>query len=123
MPYDFREFLALAEELARRDSEAAHRSAISRAYYAVYHESFRSAVARTQRLQDFWGQHKRFWDEMKRREPALATIAEAGEALRQVRSSADYDRPHPFSPGEARQQAIASVQRARLVLQELDRLR
>ncbi len=40
MPFDFNEFLTLAEELARGNDEASQRSSISRAYYTVYHLAF-----------------------------------------------------------------------------------
>ena len=40
MPFEFTDYLILAEELAARSDEAAWRSAISRAYYAVLHAGY-----------------------------------------------------------------------------------
>src|SRR6266852_5903477 len=40
MPFDFNEFLTLAEELAGKGDEASKRSSISRAYYTAYHLAF-----------------------------------------------------------------------------------
>ncbi len=36
MPFDWRDYLSLGQELSQRQDEAAQRSAISRAYYAAF---------------------------------------------------------------------------------------
>ena len=38
MPFDFAAYLTLAEELKQRTDEASLRTAISRVYYAVFHQ-------------------------------------------------------------------------------------
>ena len=43
MPFDWNNFLVLAEELARRADEASKRTAISRAYYCVFNLAFARA--------------------------------------------------------------------------------
>ena len=43
MPFDWSEFLTLADELGKRADEASLRSALSRAYYYVYHLALRRA--------------------------------------------------------------------------------
>ena len=39
MPFDWTEYARLAEELGTRPDEASLRTAISRAYYSVYHQA------------------------------------------------------------------------------------
>ena len=39
MPFDWTEYARLAEELGTRADEASLRTAISRAYYSVYHQA------------------------------------------------------------------------------------
>jgi len=36
MPFDWKQYLSLADELSKRSEEAALRSAVSRAYYAAF---------------------------------------------------------------------------------------
>jgi len=43
MPFDWKEFLSLAERLARNADEASKRAAISRAYYSVFNLAFARA--------------------------------------------------------------------------------
>jgi hypothetical protein len=45
MPFDWFEYLQLADELGERAEEGALRSAISRAYYYVYHQALERAEA------------------------------------------------------------------------------
>lgn len=45
MAYDWSEYLALAKELSQKGSDAAARSAISRAYYAAYNTARRHRAA------------------------------------------------------------------------------
>jgi len=44
--YDWSEYLALAKELSQKGSDAAARSAISRAYYAAYNTARRHRAAK-----------------------------------------------------------------------------
>jgi len=43
--FDWSEYLTLANQLAANNDEASHRSAMSRAYYCVYHKATERAVA------------------------------------------------------------------------------
>src|SRR6476469_7929237 len=45
MPFDFNEFLSLATTLAASPDEASKRTAISRAYYTVFHSALQKAEA------------------------------------------------------------------------------
>ena len=91
--FDWTEFLRLAEELADRDDDAAKRSAVSRAYYAVF------CVARDAlEIRDLFDRreaeshHKEVWDAFEgdpRRE--WKRIGAFGHLLREDRRLADYE--------------------------------
>lgn len=91
--FDWVEYLNLASELVNRDDEACQRSAVSRAYYAV----FCTARDKFQNRGEFHpgrtaDDHKDLWDalrndyDMQRRQIGLE-----GNRLRGKRNKADYD--------------------------------
>lgn len=96
-PFDWTEFLGLARRLARQTtSEAEQRSAISRAYYAVFHaaSSFIRAntlVPPSERLS-----HDKVWKLLAADPgPDRADVGRRGELLKRVRVDADYRSPFP----------------------------
>jgi hypothetical protein len=116
MPFDWSAYLVLAEELATRtESEAALRSAISRAYYAV----FGSAAGRLQhegvalpRL----AAHEAVWTGFRshpRRE--WKNVGLRGDQLRGYRIRADYEATFR----DLQPVAEASVTMARSVLAQI----
>jgi uncharacterized protein (UPF0332 family) len=87
-PFDPREFLRLAEELAKRGhDEAALRSAISRAYYAAYWVARRFLFGAGIRVQG----HIEIWNAFRQLDEAAWKTGENGSLLRRSRNSADYD--------------------------------
>ena len=89
--FDWRQFFVLAERLAREVDEAALRSAISRAYYAVF-----ALASRRLRDQGCWQStrdpHTRVWATYRNaRSPACVRIADHGFNLLVQRRRADYD--------------------------------
>ena len=46
MPVNPTDILAIATRLSEHDTEAAHRSAVSRAYYSVYHQGLCTVKAK-----------------------------------------------------------------------------
>ena len=104
MAFDWSEYLTLAHELARRPGEeAALRSAISRAYYSVYHRAgIRLRQNKVPILPDPLGLHQRQWkvytDHPDRR---CKKIGYDGDRLRESRNRADYDDNIQNVPREA----------------------
>ena len=97
-----REFLSLAERLSREPSESAWRSAVSRAYYAMFHESRDRLAA--------WRFLTRQSDQahvaVSRRLGAsqVKGLVDLGRALadmKRERNRADYDLPRPFSQSDS----------------------
>jgi uncharacterized protein (UPF0332 family) len=115
------DFLTLARDLAGRDDEAAHRSAVSRSYYAVFH-SARSVLERhdpayaEMRSQD---SHKQVWDRLNalgRRQ--TKTAVRTARSLLHARRAADYRLDADNWPRRA-QDAIVDAERALNALSDL----
>jgi hypothetical protein len=103
VPFNWNDYLTLAEDLSRRSDEAARRSAISRAYYAAYN------LAR-QHLRDALGanvgpasepippsgkrkgEHEWCWDKFcDSGHDGCIDIGELGKRLKGFRVEADYE--------------------------------
>jgi len=91
MPFDWNNFLVLAEELAQHGDEAAKRTAISRAYYFV----FNLAYARAENNGgNFVGgdRHAQCWRRyISTPDQACQKLGVAGDRLKGRRISADYE--------------------------------
>ena len=92
-PFSWSEYFRLAEELARRPDDASLRSALSRAYYYVYHLALARAEANDFRILSGEGSHTQLWRVFSRSPDAecqrLATIA---SRLKEKRERADYNK-------------------------------
>jgi len=93
--FDWNEYLVLARELRLKQSEAALRSSISRAYYAAFctalyrlHPNGYEAFSRDS--------HASLWQEYRRQGRAFSHIGMRGDRIRKDRQAADYD---PEVPG------------------------
>ena len=102
---DERDFLALAKLLASENTEAAWRSAVSRAYYAAFHvarrlmEDLQFAVPKADRA------HAYLWLRLPNcGQPTVQQVAYALNDLRGYRNRADYEVGRTF------RQALAQVQ-------------
>lgn len=96
--FDWEEFLVLAEELVRRHGDAgAERSAISRAYYAVFHLASAHFLRCGGRLTRTGVDHRLVWDWFLRPGATGASrrIGTAGFRLKQARRRADYESGRP----------------------------
>jgi len=94
MSFEWRHFLALAQNLATQADEASQRSAISRAYYAAFHIARHYVRRRLPevRLNKDGAEHFHVWDSLKKsalREERAAGIT--GKKLYDARRRADYD--------------------------------
>jgi uncharacterized protein (UPF0332 family) len=112
-----RDFLEVAEALARGDSEAEWRSAISRAYYAAFHGARRLlmncgfVVPRADRAHAF------LWMRLANSgDPAIQQAGGWLDSLRGQRNEGDYDLGASFSAATAR----LHVQLGKAILDVLD---
>lgn len=122
MPFDWHSYLSLAERLLGDPSEAAQRSAVSRAYYAALSCSREWLIERgvaTTISTD--ASHQAIWDAFRggRSGPARR-IHQKGTRLRRQRRSADYDNEFE---GNVAENARLAARLARELLQDLGRLR
>lgn len=112
--FDWDAFLDLADELARRRGDAgAARSAVSRAYYAAFHEAAGYVARRGWRLTLTGDDHRLVWEWFSRPDvdQSVRWIGNAGRRLRQARRRADYDpRPIPGLSTDAERWAALARQ-------------
>lgn len=112
-PFDWHEYLALAENLANNtNSEAALRSAISRAYYACYGRAHSFAESRGGTLTHTGKDHQLVWAWFgNQQDKPSDAVSQNGKRLKGWRKKADYD---PVYPGVS-----VDAERALLVAREL----
>lgn len=92
MPFDWTEYTRLAEELRTRGDEASLRSAISRAYYSVYHQARDYLLAEGIQLSKTDSSHKVVWNRYKGIGGASCrAVGLNGERLNDNRTQADYE--------------------------------
>lgn len=91
MVFDWKEYLIFAEEIKLRPEESAKRSAISRAYYCVFHKAKNYA---TEHLGYIYRpdnpSHAGMWREFKNKGITLNAIYNYGMKLKNFREVADY---------------------------------
>ena len=91
-PFDWSEYFRLADELGRREDEASLRSAISRAYYYVYHLALARAEANAYRTLPGEGKHMQLWRVFSTSpEPDCQKLAVIAARLKEKRERADYE--------------------------------
>jgi uncharacterized protein (UPF0332 family) len=92
VPFDWLEYFRLAEELGRHTHEASLRSAISRAYYYVYHLGLARAEANAYRAVAGEGTHAQLWRVFSASpEPDCQRLAAIAVRLKEKRERADYE--------------------------------
>ncbi len=106
--FDWQDYLGLAEDLANHGSdEAAQRSAISRAYYAVYHRASRYVRSQTLVPAHTGLTHRTVWNVIRTTSNLNRQQAgNRGDALKVVRFRADYDNPFPGDLQRATRDAL-----------------
>ncbi len=96
MNWNWRHYLTLAEKLSQEEDEACQRSAVSRAYYALYNQAkewFMSDASRRQLgLKNDERGHEKLWVEISRLGVEAKLIANNGQMLRMQRNKCDYDK-------------------------------
>lgn len=120
MSFDWKQYLTLAQRLARDADEASQRSAISRGYYAAFHTA-RRYVREAYPEVAFRGHgadHQEVWRCLKQGTGPERSVGHHGDRLRQVRAKADYDQEGLSLPREAAQ-ALEQAERIIRTLQEM----
>jgi hypothetical protein len=90
MAFDWNNFLTLAEQLAQDNDEASQRTAIGRAYYAVFNVACERAIQNCG--QPIGSKHAWCWDQYRQnanRQCRLLGIE--GDRLKKLRQKADYE--------------------------------
>ncbi len=116
MAFDWMEFFYLAQSLARQAGQASRRSAISRAYYAVF-----GIARRAKRLPPVKGSkvHRALIDLfLESSAPAEQQVGKILDQLRNMRNEADYEASREFSTKDVRR----ALRRAELALKKLGAL-
>jgi hypothetical protein len=91
MPFDWNEYLTLAEQLAQRNDEASKRSSVSRAYYSAFHDAFSRAEQNCGPKQG-GNSHQWCWDRyIYTPDAACNQIGVDGDRLKAKRVRADYN--------------------------------
>lgn len=115
--FDGREFLQLAAELLTMEgNEAAARTTVGRAYYAVYHVGRERVVAGGGSLARGPAGHQQLARILGR---GRADLAQNLERLRTLRNSADYDVVMSADPAAA---AVVAVGLASEIIQAIEEL-
>jgi len=103
MPFDWNEFLNLAEDLATRNDEASKRTAISRAYYAVFHSALARATQRSGQPPQNVPVHGWCWGKYQStNDMACHELGNKGSRLKRRRTLADYKENIPRIDDEVR---------------------
>ena len=91
MPFDWNEYLLFARELEARTDEAAKRSAISRAYYCVFHLAKDYAIENLgYQFRPDQPTHKQLWDLFDGKGATSKAVYSKGMTLKRFRQDADY---------------------------------
>jgi uncharacterized protein (UPF0332 family) len=92
-PFDWNNYFQLADELAKRSEEAALRTAISRAYYYVYHLALKRATSNSYAFNKDAGEgmHMQLWRVFDASpEPDSRRLFQIGVRMKDMRERADY---------------------------------
>lgn len=92
MPFVWSDYLRLAERLGvSHENEAAHRAAISRAYYAIFCSAKDRVLSLGHTIPTTGSSHVAVWDLYKKsRDRSARSVGDEGDRLRRFRTKADY---------------------------------
>lgn len=92
-PFDWPDFLTLAEELSARPEEYCLRTAIGRAYYYAYHLARQRVLDNRFTIAPGGDSHKQVWEKFGNSpEPACKKLHSWGMKLKDKRQRADYEK-------------------------------
>ena len=94
-PFDWPDFLTLADELSRRPEEACLRTSISRAYYYIYHLGRQRVLDNGFIVNHYGDSHRQVWEKFENDPtPDCKKLAILANQLKDKRQRADYDKPY-----------------------------
>ncbi len=116
--FDFSDFLDLADQLSAHSDEAAWRSAVSRAYYAILHVAY-EALPVPMRLSISHGAiHRQTWQAYSASSViACRRVGQTGWRLRTARVDADYRSIVAVTQAQS-QRSLADARRALELLKQ-----
>lgn len=123
MPFDWNDFLTLAEELANRPSAdaAAMRTAISRAYYSVFNTAFARAASTGGPYSNNQGRHQWCWSKFQsNRDVFCRQLGINGDRMKQRRVRVDYQNADIQRLEEQMRRQIREARQLRQDLATLD---
>jgi hypothetical protein len=95
-PFDWPDYLTLADELAKRTEEYCLRTAISRAYYYAYHLARKRVIDNGFIIVRGGDTHKQVWEKFDNSpEWACKKLHSLAKILKDKRQQADYDEVYP----------------------------
>jgi hypothetical protein len=95
-PFDWPDFLTLAEELAMRPEEHCLRTAISRVYYYAYHLARQRVVDNEFVITKFEDSHKQVWEKFGGSPDfQCRKLYDLAQILKDKRRQADYEANFP----------------------------
>jgi uncharacterized protein (UPF0332 family) len=98
VPFEWKEYLRLARALVEQADEAAHRSAISRAYYAAFGSAVQALSFAGHKVPEDGSAHEYVWSVYRDADDGpLFYIAQDGARLRSKRRTADYLAHHAIT--------------------------
>lgn len=121
MPFEWQDYYDIAQRLAAIEMEATWRSAISRAYYAVFHLAEKKYAEFNASPMIFEGgySHHKVWEWFARQHNRIyKRIGNAGFSLKEDRVTADYSDEFPGLSA----QVVYSLARAKQILDDLARI-
>jgi uncharacterized protein (UPF0332 family) len=91
MPFDWNNFLTLAQELVQDDVVESQRTAINRAYYAIFNPAVERAITRCG--QPAGTKHVWCWERYSLTNDRLSRrLGAEGERLKKLRHKVDYEK-------------------------------
>ncbi len=93
--FDWSEYLKIADELSKRPEEACHRTAISRAYYAIFHLARMRIIENRFYISQGQDSHKQIWEKFDNPDKSCRKLYDMALRLKGKRQMADYDDVYP----------------------------
>jgi uncharacterized protein (UPF0332 family) len=114
MPFDWRTFNDVAEELSRARTDAHVRSAVSRAYYAAHNVARKLCRARGGGDR----KHEHLWLFLEREQCSMGPIGVIGDQLKSQRVDADYYDQKELKDFDVQK----AIMRSKAIIADVDRL-
>jgi uncharacterized protein (UPF0332 family) len=89
--FDWSSYLVLAQELAKRPDEASRRTAVSRAYYAIFNKARALLEAEGTVISNTGRAHDDIWRTLEGAGRGRRRLGAEGKRLREMRRKVDYD--------------------------------